>query len=131
MKKYLFILAICLASFVSQAQTGLKGNVTTVMNAGRVVDGKEIQVSDLPFTNGRGNPFTIMIVPKVSTNTTEVEVIKARYFQGDAGVIRDVPITVNNWNVVALDNIPTDAVNTTLFTNYRVFVGFGSTISPQ
>lgn len=93
------------------------------MNAGRIVDGKEITAADLPFTKGQGAPFSIMLVPKNSSNNVEVEIIKGRYYQGNLTV--DVPFSVNQWNSTALVFIANDPANTTVFLNYRVFVGFG------
>lgn len=127
MKKILILTYFMVLSTLAFSQTLPKGNVTQTMSAGRVVDGKELQLSDVStapgFTRGQGLPFSIMIVPKSDANTKEVEVVKARYYQGD--VIRDVPLSVNQWNVTALVLLSNHADNQALFTNYRVFVGFG------
>lgn len=100
------------------------------MSAGRVVDGVEITVDSLPYGRNRiGNittPFTIHIVPKSASNSEEVAMIMARYYQGNAQ--RFIPLAINQWNVCLLSLIPITPENLVLFSNYRVFVGFGEDI---
>jgi hypothetical protein len=124
MKQLILTVILILGTLAVSAQVPKKGFVSEIMNGGRIVDGKEILVGELPFYKGQGSPFSLMIVPKDSSNVKEVEIVKARYYQGD--VVRDVPIMVNQWNVPALVEMGSD--NTAIFTKYRVFVGFGQDI---
>lgn len=126
--KKLFLLALfmCLA-FVASAQAVKlpKGGVTQIMSAGRIVDGLELtSTGQLPFTAGQGVPFSILLLPKSTSNLKEVEVIKARYYQGDETV--NIPIPVASWSVVSLAAIDID--NPTLFVNYYVYIGFGQDV---
>lgn len=124
MKQLIFTAILILGTLAVSAQVQKKGFVSEIMNGGRIVDGKEISVGELPFFKGQGSPFSIMIVPKDTNSVREVEIVKARYYQGD--IVRDVPILINQWNVPALVEMGSD--NTAIFTRYRVFVGFGQDI---
>lgn len=121
-----FLLIVCNAStHCAKAQGVYKGYVSQIMNAGRIVDGQELTTLDqLPYTKGQGAPFTILLLPKSDENVKEIEVIKARYYQGDSVV--NVPLTIASWNSVALVYIDID--NPTLFINYYVYIGFGQDI---
>lgn len=124
MRKLFLACLLVFAGFVASAQT-LKGNVTQFMSAGRIVDGEQIQETDLPYVK-QGVPFTIMIVPKSSDNYTEVEKIRARYYQGDNLI--DIPILVNTWNSVAINYLADVLQNSNIFTYYDVYIGFGQDI---
>lgn len=121
---FMLLVGLLLLATSAFAQVPRKGFVSEIMNGGRVVDGKELSVGEIPFTKGQGSPFSLMIVPKDTNSVREIEIVKARYYQGD--VIRDIPIMINQWNVPALVEIGSD--NTAIFTKYRVFVGFGQDI---
>lgn len=124
MKQLIFTIILILGTLAVSAQVPKKGFVSEIMNGGRIVDGKEILVGELPFFKGQGSPFSLMIVPKDTNSVREVEIVKARYYQGD--IVRDVPILINQWNVPALVEMGSD--NTAIFNRYRVFVGFGQDI---
>lgn len=122
--KKLFLSIAALLAFSSLSHGQSTPIITEVMSGGRIVDGKEIILSELPFFKGVGRYFSVMIVPKVDGNTKEVELINAKYFKGASA--RNIPIQVNQWNSVALIEITSN--NSTLFSNYYVYVGFGSDI---
>lgn len=123
MKNLIIVFSLLLLSTVSQAQTIRKGFVSQIMAGGRIVDGQIVVAGNLPYVK-EGIPFSVMIVPKNPENTKEIEIIKARYYQGD--VVRDIPLAVNSWNTTMLVYISTD--NAALFNDYTVYVGFGDDV---
>ncbi|WP_138481575.1 hypothetical protein [Dyadobacter bucti] len=124
MKNLIIVFSLLLMATVSQAQTIRKGLVTSIMAAGRITDGQEVVAADLPYFKSQGAFFSIMIVPKDVENVKEIEIIKARYYQGEA--IRNIPLMVNSWNTVMLVEIDDD--NEALFEDYNVYVGFGDDV---
>lgn len=126
MKKILFAGLFILIGFAASAQTSFKGNVTQIMNAGRIVDLQKITAADLPYTKGNGAPFSILIVPKATDNYTEVEKVTGRMYQGDNNI--EIPILVNTWNSTAMVNLSNVSQNVNLFTFYDVYIGFGQNI---
>lgn len=123
-KLFLFCLLIvgdCVPSF----SQGIKGGVSQVMSAGRIVDGEELTtLAELPYRKDRGTPFTILLLPKNSENVKEVEVIKGKYYQGDT--TKNIPINIAVWSSVSLYEIDVD--NPTIFVNYYVYIGFGQDV---
>jgi hypothetical protein len=117
--KYLIFMGFILVGLCAHAQE--KGAMTNEMEAARIVDGAEVVASDLPFTKGLNKPFTLFLMPKSQGNTTEVVLMKAKYFQGDT--VTEIPMSINQWNVPMLVTLEAD--NAALFAEYRVFVGFG------
>jgi len=120
--KRLFLFALLMISmqgFSQQVQRFQKGAVPETMFAARIVTLD--QVLALPYTKGQGSPYSIMIVPKSSSNVKEVEFVKLRLYQSDKVI--SAPLTINAWNSLAIVSIDVD--NPTLFTNYFVYVGFG------
>lgn len=122
--KTLFTLTLLFTSLSSFAQ--LRGDVTPEMAAGRVVDGTELTIDSLPYSRTTYGPFSIQVVPKNPANSEEITMVDAIYYQGLAP--RTIPVAINQWNVFFLRSIPTSPANTTLFNNYRVFVGFGQNV---
>lgn len=121
--KRLILIAIFLSfHLAAKAQVTPVGRVGEFMNVGRVVDWKEITADSLPFTKP-GVPFSIFLTPKSPSNTTEVEIVQLRAYQGN--LTREVPLSINQWNVISAIFFPIQTVNTSLFTNYRIFLGFG------
>lgn len=126
MKTKLLIGLLVVLCMPAMAQSLEKGSVTQIMNGGRILAWQELTPANLPFTKGQGAPFSIFLRPKDNSNTTESEVVQLRGFQEDN--VKEVPLTVQNWNVVSAVYFPVQTVNTALFTNYRVFVGFGQEV---
>jgi hypothetical protein len=124
MRKMFLAALLLMAGWSAEAQVSFKGNVTQFMNAGRIVDMQEVVQSNLPYTKGKGAPFSIMIVPKSSDNYTEIFMVKGKLYQGDT--VQNIPVSVNAWNSVALVELSLD--NPTLFVYYNVYVGFGQDI---
>jgi hypothetical protein len=103
-----------------------KGSVTQTVNALRFVDGGEITSLTESFTKGRGAPFSIKLVPKSSTNMTDVEFVDLVFYQGDTMTPIQWPIDVLSWSAELI--IEFSSTNSALLTNYRIFWASGSDI---
>jgi hypothetical protein len=101
-----------------------KGNVSSQMEAGRIVEGGKITSLSAAFSKG-GNPFSLFVLPNPTGTASDDTVctVNCKLYQSD--VATAIPFTMNCWDVPLVSEISATGIDLDV---YDVYWGAGTEI---